>query len=188
MSNLSAFLKPAYLREEKEIVISKRFLDEQGKPVPFKIRSISQEENEQITKASRRQYKVSGTVQERLDPIEYGRRMVVTGTVFPTFAIRSFARLTARSTRCRFRERCCRRASLQHSWRLSPRSRALTPTLRRTRQKTPRGGRPETMVAYYCFVNLGWPPSKYAALPYRERLLIAEFVDREIKSRKKAQK
>lgn len=44
------------------------------------------------------------------------------------------------------------------------------------------------MVAYYCFINLGWPPSKYAALPYRERLLIAEFVDREIKSRKKAQK
>lgn len=85
MSNLSAFLKPAYLREEKEIVISKRFLDEQGEPVPFKIRSISQEENEQITKASRRQYKVSGTVQERLDPIEYGRRMVVTGTVFPDF-------------------------------------------------------------------------------------------------------
>lgn len=44
------------------------------------------------------------------------------------------------------------------------------------------------MVAYYCFVNLGWPPSKYAALPYRERLLISEFVDREIKARKKAQK
>lgn len=44
------------------------------------------------------------------------------------------------------------------------------------------------MVAYYCFVNLGWPPSKYAALPYRERLLVAEFVDREIKARKKAQK
>lgn len=85
MSNLSAFLKPAYLREEKEIVISKRFLDEQGNPAPFKIRSVSQEENEQITKASRRQYKVSGTVQERLDPIEYGRRMVVTGTVMPDF-------------------------------------------------------------------------------------------------------
>lgn len=85
MSNLSAFLKPAYLREEKEIVISKRFVDESGEPVAFKIRSISQEENEQITKASRRQYKVSGTVQERLDPIEYGRRMVVTGTVVPDF-------------------------------------------------------------------------------------------------------
>ena len=70
MSNLSAFIKPEYLREEKEIVISKRFTDEAGNPVPFKIRSISQEENEQITKASRRQRKVSGTVQEYLDTIE----------------------------------------------------------------------------------------------------------------------
>lgn len=41
------------------------------------------------------------------------------------------------------------------------------------------------MVAYYCFINLGWPPSKYAALPLRERLLIAQFVRREIESRRK---
>ena len=85
MSNLSAFLKPAYLREEKEIVISKRFLDEQGNPAPFKIRSVSQEENEQITKASRRQRKVGSMVQEHLDSIEYGRRLVVTGTMVPDF-------------------------------------------------------------------------------------------------------
>ena len=85
MSNLSAFLKPAYLREEKEIVISKRFLDEKGNPAPFKIRSVSQEENEQITKASRRQRKVGSMVQEHLDSIEYGRRLVVTGTMVPDF-------------------------------------------------------------------------------------------------------
>ena len=85
MSNLSAFLKPAYLREEKELVISKRFLDEQGNPAPFKIRSVSQEENEQITEASRRQRKVGIMVQEHLDPIEYGRRLVVTGTMVPDF-------------------------------------------------------------------------------------------------------
>lgn len=85
MSNLSAFLKPAYLREEKELVISKRFLDEQGNPAPFKIRSVSQEENEQITKASRRQRKVGSMVQEHLDSIEYGRRLVVTGTMVPDF-------------------------------------------------------------------------------------------------------
>ena len=85
MSNLSAFLKPAYLREEKELIISKRFLDEQGNPAPFKIRSVSQEENEQITKASRRQRKVGSMVQEHLDSIEYGRRLVVTGTMVPDF-------------------------------------------------------------------------------------------------------
>lgn len=42
------------------------------------------------------------------------------------------------------------------------------------------------MVAYYCFVNLGWPPSKYEALPYRERLLVAAMVCKEINSRPKA--
>lgn len=41
------------------------------------------------------------------------------------------------------------------------------------------------MIAYYCFVNLGWPPSKYAKLPYRERVLVAQFVKREIDSRPK---
>lgn len=46
------------------------------------------------------------------------------------------------------------------------------------------GGDPETVSAYYCFVNLGWPPSKYASLPYRERVLVSEFIRREIESRR----
>lgn len=46
---------------------------------------------------------------------------------------------------------------------------------------------PETQAAYYCFVNLGWPPSKYEALPYRERFLISRFIQREIRAREKAQ-
>lgn len=51
-----------------------------------------------------------------------------------------------------------------------------------------RGANPDgdTLAAYYCFVNLGWPPSKYADLPHRERVLIAEFIHKEIKSRPKA--
>lgn len=32
------------------------------------------------------------------------------------------------------------------------------------------------MAAYYCFTSFGWPPSKYAELPLRERLLIVEFI------------
>lgn len=43
---------------------------------------------------------------------------------------------------------------------------------------------PETINAYYCFINLGWPPSKYERLPYRERLLISAFIQKEIESRK----
>ena len=41
----------------------------------------------------------------------------------------------------------------------------------------------DTQVAQYCFVNHGWPPSKYAALPLRVRLLITEWALAEIKSR-----
>ena len=44
MSNLSAFLHPVTVQEEKEIVISRRFLDEDGNPAKFKIRSITQDE------------------------------------------------------------------------------------------------------------------------------------------------
>lgn len=43
------------------------------------------------------------------------------------------------------------------------------------------------MVAYYCFVNLGWPPSKYAKMKFSERALIAEFVNRDIRQRKEEQ-
>ena len=44
---------------------------------------------------------------------------------------------------------------------------------------------PETMAAYYCFVNFGWPPSKYEALPLRERVLLSQFIHKELASRPK---
>lgn len=50
MSALSAFLHPAVPTEEKELVISKRFLGADGKPVPFKIRALTQEENSSLLK------------------------------------------------------------------------------------------------------------------------------------------
>ena len=58
MSALSAFLHPAVPTEEKELVISKRFLGADGKPVPFKIRALTQEENSSLLKASTRKKKV----------------------------------------------------------------------------------------------------------------------------------
>ena len=44
------------------------------------------------------------------------------------------------------------------------------------------------MVAYYCFENLGWPPSKYCELPERERMLVKEFVLKSLKEREKIQR
>lgn len=45
----------------------------------------------------------------------------------------------------------------------------------------------ETLVAYYCFVNLGWPPSQYDGLPFREKLLVSEFALKSMRDQKEAQ-
>ena len=42
----------------------------------------------------------------------------------------------------------------------------------------------DTAAAYYCFINLGWPPSKYNELPFREKLLVTEFVLKALKEQK----
>ena len=86
MSKLSAFLHPAITGEEKEIIVSKRFLDEKGNPVKFKIKAISQAENEIITKAATKTSKVNGEMVQRLDRTEFSRRLVVAGTVEPDFS------------------------------------------------------------------------------------------------------
>lgn len=86
MSKLSAFLKPAVAALEKEVAVSKRFLDENGEPAKFKIRAISQEENERITKAATRTVKVNGQPVERVDRNELSRRIVLAGTVEPDFS------------------------------------------------------------------------------------------------------
>ena len=67
------------------MVIYDRFLDEQGQPVPFKIRALTQEENDQITKQATRQIKVNGQPLERLDSTDYTRRVIVAATVEPDF-------------------------------------------------------------------------------------------------------
>lgn len=86
MSKLSAFLHPVTAQEEKEVVISKRFVDGQGNPVPFRIRSLTQEENDRITKQATRQVKVNGQPVETLDNVDFSRRMVVAATVEPDFS------------------------------------------------------------------------------------------------------
>lgn len=86
MSNLSAFLHPAALHEEKEVVISNRFIGEDGKPVPFKIRSLSQEENAELSrKSTRRERLKGGKAQDIFNGDEYTARLVVAATVEPDF-------------------------------------------------------------------------------------------------------
>lgn len=85
MSRLSAFLHPASAAQEKEVVISNRFRDENGNPIPFKIRALTQEETDVITKKATNTRKVGGQSQEYLDSVDFSRRMVVAATVEPDF-------------------------------------------------------------------------------------------------------
>ena len=85
MSKLKAFLHPVQGDETAEVIVSKRFVGEDGKPVPFRIRPVTQEENDAITKRCMRQTKVKGQLMERLDNVAYSRCLVVAATVEPDF-------------------------------------------------------------------------------------------------------
>ena len=48
-----------------------------------------------------------------------------------------------------------------------------------------RRGDPDTLLAYYMFANHGWRPSEVSGLPAREKILLALFALKEIRSRPK---
>ena len=98
MSKLYDFLHPVAEREEKDVIISKRFVkrdddgnvikDENGKTIlkPFRIRALSQEENEALAKSATRTYKDrNGQSVSDFDKIRYTRSLVVAATVEPDF-------------------------------------------------------------------------------------------------------
>lgn len=85
MSSLYAFLHAKPIQEEKEVIISDRFTDENGNAVPFKIKALTQAENDELTKKSYRTQNVKGVLQQILDSVEYSRRMIVAATVYPDF-------------------------------------------------------------------------------------------------------
>lgn len=87
MSDLYSFLNPINnVEEERSIIISDRFKDRDGNPVPFKIRSLSQEEAEAIAKQCRKSKRVDGRRVEYVDESDLTRRLVVAGTLFPDFS------------------------------------------------------------------------------------------------------
>nr|DAW43746.1 MAG TPA: tail assembly chaperone protein [Caudoviricetes sp.] len=98
MSTLYSFLHPVKTTVEKEVIISDRFvqmdekgnpiLDENGKiiPVPFKIRALSQEENDTLIKKSTKVEVKNGQRLEYLDATDYSHRIVVASTIEPDFS------------------------------------------------------------------------------------------------------
>ena len=55
MSKLKAFLQPSVSGKTKEVVVSDRFVDEDGTIQPFVIQAISQEKNAELSENSQNQ-------------------------------------------------------------------------------------------------------------------------------------
>lgn len=79
MSSLNAFLNPIKV-ENKEVVVSARF-QEDGKPVPFIIRPVTQEENEEIMRKYRKKDKKANN--DSFDQIGYSHELTAAAVVYP---------------------------------------------------------------------------------------------------------
>lgn len=78
MKSLKAFLNPEKA-ENKEVIVSDRF-KEDGRPVPFEIRPISQQENEALMKKHVKKDKKGN---ETFDRISYNQELTAAAVVFP---------------------------------------------------------------------------------------------------------
>ena len=79
MGSLNAFLHPEQTGS-KEVIVSDRFR-ENGKVVPFVIRPLTQEENEELI---RRHTKRDKKGQETFDRVSYSREMTAAAVVSPS--------------------------------------------------------------------------------------------------------
>ena len=83
MGNLSAFLKPAYTEKKIEVIVSDRFKDEDGNPVPVVMKSLTQAQMQAIAKQSTREKKVNGKITKDIDMNEHLNRCLIESIVFP---------------------------------------------------------------------------------------------------------
>ena len=86
MSALKAFLQPPVTGVTKEVIVSDRFKDEFGKPVPFVIKAISQKENEKLARMSREMAKINGAPVEKLNNVLYTKRLINACVQEPDFS------------------------------------------------------------------------------------------------------
>lgn len=81
MGSLKAFLNPVKV-ENKEVIVSNRFIED-GKPVPFIIRPITENENKELMKKFTKKDKKG---QENFDRYEYIHELVAQAVVEPNLA------------------------------------------------------------------------------------------------------
>jgi hypothetical protein len=85
MSGLAAFMNPTYTEKTAEVFVSDRFLDDDGKPVPFILKALSQEVLESIAKRSQKIQEVDGHKVKALDKPLHLSRCIVESCVQPDF-------------------------------------------------------------------------------------------------------
>jgi hypothetical protein len=86
MSALKAFLQPVMAGVTREVIVSNRFKDEEGKAVPFVIKAITQKDNEKLARMSRKTVSVNGSPVEKLDNLLYTKRLVLACVQEPDFS------------------------------------------------------------------------------------------------------
>ncbi|MBO5843521.1 MAG: hypothetical protein J6Q96_01475 [Bacteroidales bacterium] len=85
MNDLTAFFAQNKIKQENvKYVASKSFVNANGKPLEWEIKPINTEENEALKRESMNRVTLrNGQQQLDLDPLKYGLKVAVRGTVFP---------------------------------------------------------------------------------------------------------
>ncbi|WP_098748800.1 phage portal protein [Paenibacillus sp. EZ-K15] len=85
MSDFSMFFAGQSSAEiTEEFVVSVRFKDAEGGPVPWKLRSITEEENQECRKAATRKVKgKNGVFTPEIDPNDYMTKLMVSSVIYP---------------------------------------------------------------------------------------------------------
>jgi hypothetical protein len=85
MSEFSAFFaQNADTDVVEEVIVSERFKNKDGKSIPWKIRALTESENEQLRKAcTKRTKQRGGAITNETDSTEYAAKLMVTSIVYP---------------------------------------------------------------------------------------------------------
>lgn len=82
--SFKAFLKQsAILPENKKIAISKRFLDEKGKPMPWELRALTEKENAAIKDSCTSKANFKGRETTKFNGSLYSARLCTATVVYP---------------------------------------------------------------------------------------------------------
>ncbi len=84
MSDLQAFFaQNTDSSITEEVVVSERFKDKEGKPIPWVLRNLTEAENEEHRKAATKRVKGKGGAQTETDTNDYMAKLAVASVVFP---------------------------------------------------------------------------------------------------------